>query len=284
MKTGISFNDFGYGLPINETMKAIRLAGFNTFFSEASCSEEKIHALKNESVKVGLEYESVHAPFGGINVIWQDGDAGDEYVKRLCNTADICSKYGIGYFTMHCMNVPRFNVDVKEPQNLSDVGVERFRRIVEYAENVGVKACLENVEFPHYELKALISTIRKYNYSSLGFTWDVGHENCYPCDMDVMGAFGDLLVGTHIHDNFGQKDPHTVTWDDDSHVPPFDGKIDYIRVANKLKAVDFKGSITLEIGRNKEHPTYKKMTIEEYLTDMHRRAALIAACCETKMI
>ena len=284
MKTGISFNDFGYGLSDAETMSAIKNAGFDTFFSGGNCTENKIFSLKNEAEKVGLEFESVHAPFGGINVIWQDGDAGETYTKRLCETADICSRCGIGYFTMHCMNMPRYNVDVKEPQNLSLVGVDRFRRIIEYAEDRGVKACFENVEFPSFELKALIDTIQKYRYKSLGFTWDVGHEHCYPCEMNVIDEFGHLLVGTHIHDNFGQKDPNVITWDDDHHIPPFDGNIDYVEVANKLKSVNYNGSITLELGRDKSNPKYRDIQIDIYLFELHRKAALIAACCETKSV
>ena len=97
MKTGILFNHFGYAITDAEAMSAIKQAGFDTFFSEANCDEARIFSLKNEAERVGLEYESVHAPFGGINVMWQEGDAGDAYVNRLCNTADICAKYGIGY-------------------------------------------------------------------------------------------------------------------------------------------------------------------------------------------
>ena len=185
MKTGISFSRFGTELSDKEILSAIKSAGFDSFFSGADCDEKRMGELKEISEKLGLEYESYHAPFGGINCIWHEGEEGERYTERLCHSAEICARYGIGYFTLHCMNVPRYNVDVTEPMQLSSIGIDRFRRIVEKAESLGVKACFENVEYPHFELNALLTTIRKEGYRSLGFTWDIGHEHCYPAPFDV---------------------------------------------------------------------------------------------------
>ena len=279
MKTGISFSRFGTELSDKEILSAIKNAGFDGFFSGADCDEKRMGELKEMSEKLGLEYESHHAPFGGINCIWKKGDEGEIYTQRLCHTAEICAKNEIGYFTLHCMNVPRYNVDVTEPMQLSEIGIDRFRRVVEAAEKYGVKACFENVEYPHFELNALLTTLCKEGYRSLGFTWDIGHEHCYPAPFDVAEEFGDLMVGTHIHDNLGQKDPHTVTWDDDLHLLPFEGNINYAEVASRLKGAKYKGSITLEVFKKSNEPQ-REMTLEEYLCEAHERAERIAMLCQ----
>lgn len=280
MKTGISFSSFGTDRSKLEILTAIKNAGFDSFFSGMDGGEKAIAELKEISLKLGLEYESLHAPFGGINCIWQDGEEGDIYTQKLCSVAKICAENEIGYFTLHCMNVPEFNVDVTEPMQLSAIGINRFGRIVEAAEKYGVKACFENVEFPHFELNALLSAFRKEGYRALGFTWDIGHEHCYPAPFDVACEFKDLLVGTHIHDNFGQKDVHTVTWNDDLHLLPFEGNINYADVASRLKRANYNGSITLEVFK-KATEAQHNLTLEDYLCEAHRRAERIVKLCDS---
>lgn len=281
LQTGINFNQFGYQYSDEDTMRYIREAGFDTFFT-GTLDAEKTAFLKETGEKLGLRYESIHAPFGGINCIWDEGEKGDEYVKRLCAVADLCARFEIGYFTLHCMNVPQFNVDVTEAQKWSERGLDRFRQVLSYAAERGVKACFENVEFPQFELKRLLDTFRTEGYPSLGFTWDVGHEHCYPApDMSVAAEFGDLLVGTHMHDNFGQSDPHVITWNDDTHILPFDGTIDFRKVGRSLKNCGYTGTVTLETGRKTAVvPWYRDLPIDEYLAMAHEKAVRIARWSE----
>ena len=280
LETGINFNKFGYDYSDADTMKCICEAGFNSFFT-GTLDREKTAFFKETGERLGLRYESIHAPFGGINCMWDEGEKGDEYVKRLCAVADLCAEFDIGYFTLHCMNVPEFNIDVTAPLKCSQLGLDRFERVVAYAAEKGVGACFENVEFPQFELRALFDYLRPKGYPSLGWTWDAGHAHCYPApDFDVVDHFGDLLVGTHMHDNFGQSDPHVITWNDDNHVLPFDGTIDFRRVGRDLKKCGYAGTVTLETGRKPMIPWYREMKIDEFLHMAHERATRIAAWCE----
>ena len=280
LKTGINANSFGFDCETADLIRMIRASGFDTFFTGFADDDRKTEALAELGAQVGLQYESIHAPFGGLNCIWDEGEAGDEFVRRIHRVTDTCKKFGVGYFTLHCMNVPRFNVDVCDVQKWSDLGLSRFRSILEYASDCGVKACFENVEFPQFELKRLLDVFRAEGHRSLGFTWDVGHEHCYPGGLDVAEAFGDLLVGTHVHDNFGQADPHVITWDDDCHLLPFDGTVDFCRVGQALKRWNYQGTVTLEVRRNEMIPWYRDRTLEEFLHMAHERVTQIAMWCE----
>lgn len=282
LKTGINFTKFGFDVSDAETMRATRAAGFDTFFT-GTMSEADTARFKELGEAAGLIYESIHAPFRGINCIWDEGEKGDAYVTQLCAVADLCKKFEIPYFTLHCMNVPQFNVDVSGVQRYSELGLARFRRVVEYAAECGVKACFENVEFPQFEMKCFMDAFRAEGHKALGFTWDVGHEHCYPSPgFDVVEAFGDLMVGTHIHDNYGQKDPHVITWNDDSHLLPFDGTIDYRRVGERLKNCGYTGTVTLEVSKKAKDdvPWFKNASFEELLAEAHTRAERIALWVE----
>lgn len=109
----------------------------------------------------------------------------------------------------------------------------------------------------------------------------MGHEHCYPAEgFDLPGTLGDLLVGTHMHDNFGQSDPHVITWNDDNHILPFDGTVDFRRIGQMLKKCGYAGTITLETGRKPMIPWYRDLTIEDFLAMAHERAICVAAWCE----
>ena len=271
---GVSFNKCGADVSDEAHLALLREIGYQSFFT-SFFEEERIAALKKESERLGLRYESIHAPFGGVDCIWEEGEKGEEYVRTLYRVADVCAHYGISYFTLHCGNVPRRNIDVTSPQHWSLLGKERFRSVVRYAAERGVVAAFENVEFPHFELKLLLESLREEQREGLGFTWDVGHQHCYPAPLSLPEEFSDLLVGTHIHDNFGQTDPHVITWDDDSHILPFDGTIDFRNVARKLNACGYTGTLTLEIGKKPNVPWYGQMDAETYLREAYVRAERI---------
>ena len=277
LKTGINFSKFGYQYSDLDTMKCMCEAGFDSFFT-SFMSEADTARFLNTAEQAGLRYESIHAPFRGLNCIWDEGEKGDAYVKELMAVADTCKQFGIGYFTLHCMNVPQFNIDVNGVVKWSQLGLDRFRRVVDHAGECGVKACFENVEFPQFEMKQLMDAFRKEGHEALGFTWDIGHEHCYPApDFDVAEEFGALLVGTHIHDNFGQANPHVITWNDDTHILPFDGTVDFRKVARSLKKCGYQGTLTVETGRKTEIvPWYRDLSIDAYLAMIHERLERIA--------
>lgn len=258
----------------------MRDAGFDSFFT-GTLEEKDFLRVCRAAEKVGIVYESIHAPFRGMNRIWEDGEAGEIWVPTLKAVVDRCREYGIGYFTLHCMNVPQFNPVDPGLQKWTETGLQRFTAVVEYAAQNGVRAAFENVEFPQYEMTELMRYLRKKVPEGLGFTWDVGHEHCYPGGIDVVDAFGDLMVGTHLHDNEGQKDPAVITWNDDCHIAPMEGTIDWAQVAARLRKVGYKGTLTIEMGkaprealRKTEFPT--DCDILEYLSFLHDRIASIA--------
>ena len=69
-----------------------------------------------------------------------------------------------------------------------------------------------------------------------------------------MPMFGDKLKALHIHDNM---------LDGDHHMIPFDGKIDFDRVARQIAESSYEGSVMLEIS-TKQSTFYDTVTPEDY--------------------
>ena len=283
LKTGINLRDYGYGTTDLETLAVFKQAGFDTFFTEWNEHDAKYHVnIANEAAKLGFQYESIHACFNGINCIWEQGEAGEAYLARLKRCVDDAANSGVLYITVHVMNVPKYNYE--NPSLWSELGVNRFAELVGYAEKKGIKVAFENVEFPQYQLKKLIGILRNTAPNALRFCWDVGHEHCYPAIPDrVSELYGDLIIGTHMHDNFGQVNSEVITWEDDVHVMPFDGTLNYKKVGDSLKKIGYQGTITLELVRSERQwnilPWYKDYTFEEFAAEAHKKAERIALLC-----
>ena len=81
-----------------------------------------------------------------------------------------------------------------------------------------------------------------------------------------MPLFGDRLICTHIHDNEG-------VFNEDKHMLPFDGTLDFERVARQIRESGYKGTLMLEVlagaSDHYEGVSYQGVSPREYL----RRAA-----------
>ena len=285
--TGMNVGDFGYAeyrSNWDAQIQALRVCGFDSTFIYSGLPDAELEKLANACAKYGVCLESIHAPWGGINCIWKDGEDGEAWVTKLQQELDVVKRVNASYLTVHCMNMPHYNNNGPVGNCFSEQGADRFRRIAEYAAGLGVKVGFETVEFAQRELKSLTDWFREKKLTEgVGVVWDIGHWNCYPNGLDFSDTFGDLLIGTHTHDNFGNRNPQIITWDDDWHLAPFDGTINWLEVGDQLRRSRFCGTVTLEFGRGNRMPWYQTFPdLHSYLTEMHTRAARIAMLGEQK--
>lgn len=243
MKIGISI--FG-GISIEKVVECLKKMGINrTFISSESEDFEKAMKLFSEN---GIICETLHAPFDKINDMWsEDAKKGDAILSRLKDSVDKCAKYNIPVTIIHVSSgrpMPEINY----------MGIKRYEELFEYAEKNGVKVALENLRY----LENLEFLIKKYE--NTGFCWDNGHEYCYTPGVEYMNLFGDRLIALHIHDN-------VCGVDTDDHLLPFDGNIDFEKVAKHLAGSGYKGTLMLEIAKNvtrNGEAIYEALSDEEY--------------------
>ncbi len=265
----------GYSVPRLEQLEVIEDAGFSAFFTMWS-DAAPVTGLRERAEALGLEYETLHAPFVGMNSIWSDGVDGDDYRDMLLRNVDCCADNGIGIMVTHV------TVAAVAPPP-SRVGAERFRSIFDRAGERGVRIALENLEIPEH-LAFLFDVAR--DMKQVGFCWDTGHNNCYTPGIDMMALYGDRLICTHINDNLGiVESPPAITWHDDLHYIPFDGNVDWNAAANKLRAANYSGILTLELTSKKkvqQNPDtrYMKMSFEEFVRESYAAAQRFAAMCD----
>ena len=259
------------GMTAEEEIRLFARTGFEAFFTGWSAPEDIVRwkALADE---LGMTYQSIHAPFNRCNLMWEICEETQDVIDELKLCVRTCAENDIPILVVHT-----YIGFVNHAPNME--GVENFRQVVLEAQRLGVKIAFENTEGEEY-LAALMTWLG--GYESVGFCWDTGHEQCYNWGKDMLALYGNKLIATHINDNLGIRDYNgKITWIDDLHLLPFDGIIDWADSVRRMNRCDYQDILTFELGiRSKpgrhENDTYAKMTNEEYVAEVYKRACRIA--------
>lgn len=259
MQTGI-FYWFGYEL--RDRYNLIASAGFDNVtlnwsdeFAEDEGPKELMPGLAR---KAGLYVENIHTDYEGTNLLWQDKLGFEDILNRYLSNIDDCYDHQIETMVIHLTTG-------RNPPKMNLLGIERIKHLVEHAEKKNINIALENLRKPEY-LDYVFSLV---DSDKLKFCYDSGHENCFSKNADLLDKFGDKLIALHLHDNDGSYDQHRI---------PGEGTVDFKGIACKLKQLNYKGSISLEV-TNEFSAKYKNISIEAFLAEAYKAARKIADLC-----
>ncbi len=241
MKYGINMDCFE-GLEPKNAAKLMKENGFSTTF--VGTYYPKLDEFFAEAEANGIEVEFMHAPFRGINDMWKPTLEGEAYLKALTDAVDICEEHSVKALVCHISSGVN-------PPNINDVGFLRFERLVEYAKAKNVRIAFENIR------KLANHAYMLEKLPDATFCWDTGHEECFAYGLRFMPIFGNRLDVVHIHDNF-------CKFNGDEHLLPFDGCIDFDRVAKSIAEANLNNSLMLEVSNVNE--IYKNTSPEEYFS------------------
>ena len=239
-------------MPLEERVQRYVSLGFNTTFTGVCDTLSEQTAYAELFAKHGLEYENLHAPFGHINDIWLDCEGGEQMLAELIKSVDHCKAIDARILVVHLSSGIT-------PPSITDIGQTRFKKLMEHAEKNNVTVAYENQRM----LGNIAWAFEEFASSpALGFCLDSGHENCFTYGRQYMPLFGKKLVCTHINDN---KGPIPTDGQNDLHMLPFDGGVDFDRVARQIREADYKGSLMLEVMKDHSKGFYDGITEDEYL-------------------
>lgn len=204
-------------LPFGDRLKVLKNTGFD--FVGLGMELFKGDELEEDvklCEKYGFEVDNIHLTGGNTTEMWSEGSIGDEICERYCKEIKRASDAGIH------VGVAHITWGHSVPAPISKTGLSRFVKIAECAAENDFVLGLENSVYIDY-LYATMERLK--DYKSIGFTFDSGHRNAFAPDQDFLKVFGDRLAVTHIADNDGANDLHLM---------PFDGTVDWNRVASEL--------------------------------------------------
>jgi sugar phosphate isomerase/epimerase len=243
---------FGFKYPFGESIQLIKEAGFQSvmiWWGERENDSIPKECQPDIVRKAGLKLVNAHFPFTMVDALWKDTLDGEEMFKLHCSYIDDCKTHEIPTAIMHTTHG-----DAPPPCQL---GLDRFRKLIERAEKNAVNIAIENVFRPEY-FDYIFGNIES---ERLKLCFDSGHANCFTPGIDVLTQYGDKLAALHLHDNDGSGDQHLL---------PFDGSIDWEHIMTQLKRLKFNGPLALEVFAKDNDGN--GLTAPQYLSEAMKRA------------
>ena len=260
--------------PVEEQIRLFAKVGFEGFFTGWQPGAP-VARWRKTADECGMLYQSIHGPFRGCAEIWkEDSESAENFVQELKDCVRDCADNGVALMISHAF------IGFYTGMKPTEIGLERFGRVIREAERRGVKIAFENTEGEEF----LAAVLNAFGESpNVGFCWDTGHEMCYNGRKDMTALYGQYLLGTHLNDNLGARSyDGVITWHDDLHLLPYDGIGDWAGIAARLDKAGFPGPLTFELNRTSkpdrhENDAYGRVSLEEYVTAAYMRACRVAA-------
>jgi len=254
---------FGYReLAHEESLRLIKRAGFEgvLLWWEDAFDCPQYRQLPAFARRIGLFVENIHAPFEDTNHIWEDTADGQAAFECYLQIVEDCAQFEIPAMVMHATYG-------REYPPASTIGLDRFKRIADLAEHKGVNVAIENMRVPEAIARAAL-VLEQIDSPRLGFCFDSGHYNArfvQTPGTDMLARFGHRLMALHLHDNKGFI---TGAGEEDQHLPPFDGNIDWTAQMRAIAATGYRGPTTLEVCND----GHQDLPPEEFLALAYERA------------
>ena len=159
------------------------------------------------------------------------------------------------------------------------INFEFFRDLLEYAKQLDVTICFENMPMKRLSISTTAKTlefIRAINDDHFKLCLDTGHEMCYNEHRDMLALYGEKLCHTHFNDNLGVRGDE-ITFHDDLHLMPTDGIADWHGIMERIRKTGYNGILMSELsyatrpGKNGVEHKYNEMPLEVFMATAYEK-------------
>ena len=200
----------------------------------------------------GVYPHTIHAPYSVINLASFDEAERKDGVEQVAAAMRFLAELGGRTVIVHPSAKP--SLDYFTPENSGAATENAHRSISELvlvAETEGVRMALENLTAnkvtarPLATMREMRSFMADLPAEYVGICHDIGHTRLIGLDIaNEARVASDRLYALHIQDG---------STDDDDHLPPGHGVLDFDSYARALDDIGFDGAWTLEV-LAKNHP------------------------------
>lgn len=203
--------------------------------------DRRLSRFRRELDDHGLVVDWVHAPYGFHSSLVAD----DMEVRTLALAAysfltDQAARLGARAVVFHAYYgaLP----PGLEPADATERLVDAFGQLADRARKAGVTPCLENLtaDASNVCTEAVLDAV-----PSLAFCFDAGHAHLAGNASRWLPRFAGRVGATHIHDNHGL--PAVPAHEDDEHLIPGDGTVDWPAMHRLLTESGYEGPYGLEV-------------------------------------
>jgi len=208
-------------------------------------TEEELREVKD--FLNSFQRTGAHLPFFAMNVISVNERVREDAMEQMRLAIEVAKTLNLDYAVTHATGTTEGLLTDREPRRQS----KAFKRLAGFCEGPSLTMSIENASNLH-NIETCANMIRSLRDEGLpvAMTFDTGHANIprpnlpppyrqYGTVADAMEACIDIIDNVHLHNNDGSGDQHHGL---------LDGSIDLKSCIQRLKGLDYKGSISIEIG------------------------------------
>jgi len=202
---------------------------------------KQVKALQDALWDQQIRGLTMHGPFGvGCDISVPDEKARKKAIDEMNLTIETAAKIGAKIVIVHSGNMLTNSLDSFEKNRRIETCIQSLKIISETAKKKNVRLALENllggmVAGESWQLEQIVGALDK---DVVGVCVDVSHASlCKELDK-ILKTFSSRIIAVHISDNHGKMDDHLI---------PGEGMLDFVKIAKKLKEINYGGVFTLEI-------------------------------------
>lgn len=160
---------------------------------------------------------------------------------------DAMAILGGGILVTHHIQIPEPDAPHHAAQRAAFLA--NLRTVAQYAAPKDVSFALENTPGGYTrEPTRLVQLIAAVDEPNVGICIDVGHRNIVGDPVEALRISGKYLLTLHLHDNHGEQD---------EHLAPGRGTIDWDGVVAALDEIDYQGVFMHELSRSEDLGTIR---------------------------
>jgi len=200
-------------------------------------NHRRVERLQEIASSYDLEY-SVHAPYADTNLAADDDLIREWILKRIRASIRFASELDAKCLVLHpgwTTSTERFSRG-----RSWELNIRSLHWLMRYAGEYGVECLIENVPNPTPYLLVTLDDFRLFDQEMeppINYVLDVAHAHLQGEEFRFIEEFGHKIKHVHISDNLGEQDDHLSLGE---------GNIDWRRIINSLKGIDFDGWLVLE--------------------------------------
>ncbi len=267
----LPFIDKEIDLSLFNKLKQNGITSIELFAQKPHCDLlNKTHPaiLMNLEDNIGIQINSIHLPIyfnrvsdlnerKKVNICCEDNNIRSNSLREIIRHIEVAGQLGIPVAILHTG---------LENNSESEINllIESLTVINEEAKKRDILIALENHTTPFVTVGLLIELIHKIDTEHLGICLDIGHSNIFSNYISDLIEARRYLFSMHLHDNNGEEDEHLL---------PYEGVIDFDYIIGYLRTSKFAGIVTVELnGEN--------ITSEDELLEFLRKASLYLSSFE----
>ena len=221
-------------------IESLELTDYHPDFSYTDLEAFTALRLAMEDLSLHLNSLHIHLEiFDDYDLATLDAAQREKTLIAYRQAVDAMEVLGGGILVTHHIQIPEPDEPLHSEKRTAFL--DNLNTVAEYAAPRAVSFAVENVPRGYTrEPTRLVGLMNDLDAPNVGVVIDTGHQNIVGDPVETLRTIGEHLITLHLHDNRGEQDEHLL---------PGRGTVDWNGVVGALKEIEYPGVFMYELSR-----------------------------------